>query len=87
MEAPAPLDLDADISAEEMQMMQAMGIPFGFNTTQVQAVQHLIQITCQSVAPCAGWVLWAGAILFKSASNTTFTIALFENLLVRGVQS
>ena len=45
VEAPAPLDLDADISAEEMQMMQAMGIPFGFNTTQVQTVQHLVKIT------------------------------------------
>ena len=32
---PAPLSLDADISPEEMQMMQAMGIPFGFDTTQV----------------------------------------------------
>lgn len=31
----APPSLDADISAAEMQMMQAMGIPFGFNTTQV----------------------------------------------------
>ena len=31
----AALKLDADISPEEMQMMQAMGIPFGFNTTQV----------------------------------------------------
>ena len=31
----AALNLDADISPEEMQMMKAMGIPFGFDTTQV----------------------------------------------------
>lgn len=34
-EEAVPLSLDADISPEEMQMMQAMGIPFGFDTTQV----------------------------------------------------
>ena len=32
---PVEVDFDADISAEEMQMMQAMGIPFLFDTTQV----------------------------------------------------
>ena len=34
---PVPaIDLDADISPEEMQMMQAMGIPTGFDTTHVR---------------------------------------------------
>jgi U4/U6.U5 tri-snRNP-associated protein 3 len=28
------VDFDADITPEEMQMMAAMGIPFGFDTTQ-----------------------------------------------------
>lgn len=28
------VDFDADITAEEMQMMSMMGIPFGFDTTQ-----------------------------------------------------
>lgn len=32
--APKDVALDADITPEEMQMMQAMGIPFGFDTTQ-----------------------------------------------------
>lgn len=35
-EAPE-VDFDGGISAEEMQMMRAMGIPFGFNTTQVDS--------------------------------------------------
>lgn len=29
-----PIDFTADITPEEMQMMQAMGIPFGFDTTK-----------------------------------------------------
>lgn len=39
--APAPKDIDfmGDISAEEMQMMMAMGIPFGFDTTQGKHVE------------------------------------------------
>ena len=32
---PAELNFDADITPEEMQMMAGMGIPFGFDTTQV----------------------------------------------------
>ena len=28
------MDLDAGVTPEEMQMMAAMGIPFGFDTTQ-----------------------------------------------------
>ncbi len=28
------VDFDADITPEEMQMMQSFGIPFGFDTTQ-----------------------------------------------------
>ena len=33
---PVPeVDFDADISPEEMAVMQAMGIPFLFDTTQV----------------------------------------------------
>ncbi len=33
---PPELNFDADITPEEMQMMATMGIPFGFDTTQVQ---------------------------------------------------
>ena len=33
------LDLNADLSAEEVQMMQAMGIPFGFDTTKNKHVE------------------------------------------------
>ena len=38
--APAPKDvqLDAELSAEEIQMMSMMGIPFGFGTTQGKKV-------------------------------------------------
>ncbi|KAK9796707.1 hypothetical protein WJX73_006872 [Symbiochloris irregularis] len=36
---PVEVDFDADISAEEMQMMQAMGIPFLFDTTQGKHVE------------------------------------------------
>ena len=32
---PPELNFDADITPEEMQMMATMGIPFGFDTTQV----------------------------------------------------
>ena len=32
--ACSQVDFDADITPEEMQMMAAMGIPFGFDTTQ-----------------------------------------------------
>ena len=32
---PQDLNFDADITPEEMQMMASMGIPFGFDTTQV----------------------------------------------------
>ena len=34
---PLDIDFDADISPEEMMMMQSMGIPFLFDSTQVQA--------------------------------------------------
>lgn len=46
----APLNLDADISPEEMQMMQSMGIPFGFNTTQAssETASALSKITIKS---------------------------------------
>ena len=33
------VDFDADISAEEMQMMSMMGIPFGFDSTQGKHVE------------------------------------------------
>mmetsp|Transcript_5596 Transcript_5596/g.16992 ORF Transcript_5596/g.16992 Transcript_5596/m.16992 type:complete len:275 (-) Transcript_5596:210-1034(-) len=33
-----PIDLNADLSAAEIQMMQAMGIPFGFDSTQGKEV-------------------------------------------------
>jgi U4/U6.U5 tri-snRNP-associated protein 3 len=33
------VDFMGDITAEEMQMMQAMGIPFGFDTTQGKEVE------------------------------------------------
>ena len=33
------VDFDADISSEEMQMMAAMGVPFGFATTQGKHVE------------------------------------------------
>jgi U4/U6.U5 tri-snRNP-associated protein 3 len=36
---PRQLDLNADLSAEEIQMMQAMGIPFGFDTTKNKHVE------------------------------------------------
>ena len=36
---PLDIDFDADITADEMQMMQSMGIPFGFDTTQVSALR------------------------------------------------
>ncbi len=32
-EAAAKVELDADLTPEEIQMMQAMGIPFAFNST------------------------------------------------------
>ncbi len=37
--APKDVQLDADISAEEIQMMAMMGIPFGFGTTQGAKVE------------------------------------------------
>lgn len=40
-EEPAQIGLDADLTAEEIQMMQAMGIPFAFNTTQGQQVGNV----------------------------------------------
>lgn len=36
---PRDIDFDADISPEEMQMMQSMGIPFLFDTTQGKQVE------------------------------------------------
>lgn len=41
---PQDLNFDADITPEEMQMMASMGIPFGFDTTQVQSTDHLHQL-------------------------------------------
>lgn len=41
---PQDLNFDADITPEEMQMMASMGIPFGFDTTQVQCRDHLHQL-------------------------------------------
>ena len=37
--AQKEIALDADLSAEEIQMMVAMGIPFGFDTTQGKHVE------------------------------------------------
>jgi hypothetical protein len=37
VQAPA-MNMDADLTPEEIQMMQAMGIPFAFSTTQGQMV-------------------------------------------------
>ena len=43
MPSQAPdLNFDADITPEEMQMMASMGIPFGFDTTQVIYRQPLV---------------------------------------------
>jgi U4/U6.U5 tri-snRNP-associated protein 3 len=36
---PSPVELDAELSAEEIQMMAAMGIPFGFGSTQGKKVE------------------------------------------------
>ena len=35
------IDFDADISPEEMSIMQSMGIPFLFDTTQVRQQEML----------------------------------------------
>ncbi|KAJ9525776.1 hypothetical protein QJQ45_003399 [Haematococcus lacustris] len=37
--APVQVDFDADLTPEEIQAMQAMGIPFAFDTTQGKAVE------------------------------------------------
>ena len=36
---PSSVQLDAELSAEEIQMMAAMGIPFGFGSTQGKKVE------------------------------------------------
>ena len=38
-EAPAPVDMTADMTEQEIQMMLAMGIPFSFDTTQGKDVE------------------------------------------------
>ena len=42
---PLDIDFDADITPEEMQMMQTMGIPFLFDTTQVSSAFPAISST------------------------------------------
>ena len=37
--APDPVNFTADMTPEEIQMMQAMGIPFAFDTTQGKMVR------------------------------------------------
>ena len=45
---PVDIDFDADITPEEMQMMQSMGMPFVFDTTQVCApMRYAVRLVCR----------------------------------------
>ncbi len=48
----APLNLDADISPEEIAMMKSMGIPFGFDTTQVYSLPPSPEVLILARTPC-----------------------------------
>ena len=52
------LNFDADITPEEMQMMASMGIPFGFDTTQVNTDSNQFQCPPQEDTHAELQQLW-----------------------------
>ena len=64
--APAEVALDADITPEEMQMMQAMGIPF---------------VSCHTafLGAVATPHRWCAVAAFHNARNTALSWTLFES--------